>query len=88
MEKLEKQFSTQEWLDVLISAVDYNPKGYDNEEQKLYFLRRLLPFVERRVNLIELAPKGTGKSYVYHKISKRALAHFWRYRIPSNSNIR
>jgi ATP-dependent Lon protease len=66
-----KQFKIQEWIDVLVSAVDYNPNGYDNEMQKLYFLRRLLPFVERRVNLIELAPKGTGKSYVYQKISKR-----------------
>ncbi len=66
-----KQFTIQEWIDVLISAVDYNPNGYDNETQKLYFLRRLLPFVERRVNIIELAPKGTGKSYVYQKISKR-----------------
>ena len=56
-----KQFTIQEWIDVLISAVDYNPKGYDNETQKLYFLRRLLPFIERRVNLMELAPKGTGK---------------------------
>lgn len=66
-----KQFTTQEWIDVLISAADYNPKGYDSESQKLYFLQRLLPFVERRINLIELAPKGTGKSYVYQKISKR-----------------
>lgn len=66
-----RQFTTQEWIDVLISAVDYNPGGYKNEEQKLFFLRRLLPFVERRVNVIELAPKGTGKSYVYQKISKR-----------------
>ena len=64
-------FTTPEWIDVLISAVDYNPDGYESEEQKLCFLRRLLPFVERRVNLIELAPKGTGKSYVYEKISKR-----------------
>ena len=64
-------FSISEWIDVLISAVDYNPDGYEDEEQKLYFLRRLLPFVERRVNLIELAPKGTGKSYIYQKISKR-----------------
>lgn len=65
------QFTTEEWIDVLISAVDYNPDGYDTEKQKLCFIRRLLPFVERRVNLIELAPKGTGKSYVYEKISKR-----------------
>lgn len=71
-------FTTQEWLDVLISAVDYNPRGYidedtgtESERQKLFFLRRLLPFVEKRVNMIELAPKGTGKSYVYEKISKR-----------------
>lgn len=65
------QFSTEEWIDVLISAADYNPNGYDSERQKLFILRRLLPFVERRVNLMELAPKGTGKSYVFHKISKR-----------------
>ncbi|OQB25822.1 MAG: hypothetical protein BWY11_00200 [Firmicutes bacterium ADurb.Bin182] len=64
-------FTTEEWLDLLISSVDYNPDGYDTEEQKMYFIRRLLPFVERRVNLIELAPRGTGKSYVYEKISKR-----------------
>lgn len=73
-----RQFTVQEWIDVIISAVDYNPNGYINEEtgevseeKKLFFLRRLLPFVERRINLIELAPKGTGKSYVYEKISKR-----------------
>ncbi len=57
--------------DVLISAADYNPSGYESESQKLCFLRRLLPFVEKRVNIMELAPKGTGKSYVYQKISKR-----------------
>lgn len=73
-----KNFDIHEWIDVIISAVDYNPKGYidkntglPSEETKLFFLRRLLPFVEKRVNIIELAPKGTGKSYVYEKISKR-----------------
>ncbi len=64
-------FSVDEWIDVLIAAADYNPAGYDSEEQKLHVLRRLLPFAEKRVNLMELAPKGTGKSYVYQKISKR-----------------
>ena len=70
-------FTTEEWVNVLISAADYNPDGYVDEngvpsmETKLYFLRRLLPFVEKRINLMELAPKGTGKSYVYEKISKR-----------------
>ena len=64
-------FSTEEWIDVLVAAADYNPEGYESAEQKLCFLRRLLPFVEKRINLMELAPKGTGKSYVYQKISKR-----------------
>ena len=36
-------------------------------------LTRLLPFVEKRINLIELAPKGTGKSYVFGHISKNGL---------------
>lgn len=66
-----RAFTLEEWIDVLISAADYNPAGYDSEQQKLYVLRRLLPFVEKRLNLMELAPKGTGKSYVYQKISKR-----------------
>lgn len=62
-----RAFTIDEWIDVLISAADYNPNGYDSEQQKLCFLRRLLPFVEKRLNLMELAPKGTGKSYVYQK---------------------
>lgn len=73
-----KQFSISEWIDVLLTAVDYNPLGYiddftgaPSDRKKLFFLQRLLPFVENRINVIELAPKGTGKSYVYEKISKR-----------------
>lgn len=57
-----RAFTLEEWIDVLISAADYNPAGYDSEQQKLYVLRRLLPFVEKRLNLMELAPKGTGKA--------------------------
>jgi ATP-dependent Lon protease len=65
-----KNFTTNEWIDILLSAIDYNPTGYIDENQKLTMLARLLPFIEKRVNLIELAPKGTGKSYVYSQISK------------------
>ncbi len=64
-----KNFTLHEWIDVMMSAVDYNPKGYSNVEEKLTLLTRVLPFVENRVNLIELAPKGTGKSYLYGNVS-------------------
>lgn len=65
-----KEFNIDEWLNILIGAIDYNPKGYLNNYQKLTVLSRLLPFVEKRINLVELAPKGTGKSYIFSQISK------------------
>lgn len=65
-----KRFSTEEWIDVLISAMEYDPDGFDGLTQKLEFLTRLLIFVEPRLNAIELAPKGTGKSYVFGNLSK------------------
>jgi ATP-dependent Lon protease len=53
--------------------VDYNPAGFLDLRQKLTLLSRLLPFVEKRMNLIELAPKSTGKSYMMSQLSK----HGW-----------
>lgn len=66
-----KEFEISEWIDVLLGAVDYNAAGYlGDEEKKLTMLTRLLPFVEKRLNLIELAPKGTGKSYLFGRVSR------------------
>ena len=64
------EFSVQEWIDVILGAIDYNASGYKDETQKLAMITRLLPFVEKRLNLIELAPKGTGKSYLFGRISR------------------
>lgn len=64
------QFTLEEWVDVLISAMEYTPSAFANMTQKLEFITRLLPFIEPRLNLIELAPKGTGKSYVFGNLSK------------------
>ena len=64
------EFTTAEWIDVLLGAVDYNAGGYSDEETKLTMITRLLPFVEKRLNLIELAPKGTGKSYLFGRVSR------------------
>ena len=64
------EFTVSEWIDVLLGAIDYNASGYSGEDEKLAMLTRLLPFVEKRINLLELAPKGTGKSYVFGNVSK------------------
>lgn len=63
-------FTLEEWVDIVLAAVDYNPMGYDSMAQKLAVLQRLLPFVEKNLNLVELAPPGTGKSYLFGQISR------------------
>lgn len=67
-----KQFSTYEWIDFLIRCMEYNPDSdqFQSYTQKLLFISRLLVFLEPNLNIIELAPKGTGKSYVFNNISK------------------
>jgi ATP-dependent Lon protease len=65
-----KEFSLEEWIDLLIRSMEYNPEGFESLSQKLLFLSRLLVFVEPNLNMIELAPKGTGKSYVFNNLSK------------------
>ena len=62
-------FTIHEWIDMILGAVDYNPCGYQSEGEKLSMIKRLIPFVEKRVNLIELAPKETGNSYLFSQIS-------------------
>ncbi len=64
------EYALDDWIDLLIRSMEYNPEAFGNMTQKLLFLSRLLIFVEPRLNIIELAPKGTGKSYVFGNISK------------------
>ena len=70
---MRSHFTTDEWIDIVLGAIDYNADGYESRLEKVTMLTRLLPFVEKRINLIELAPKGTGKSYVFGHISKNGL---------------
>lgn len=65
-----RAFSVEEWVDVLLSAMEYDADGFDSMTQKLEFISRLLIFVEPRLNAVELAPKGTGKSFVFGNLSK------------------
>lgn len=65
-----KAFTTHEWIDVLLSAMEYDADGFETMTQKIEFLTRLLIFVEPRLNCVELAPKGTGKSFVFGNLSK------------------
>lgn len=65
-----RNFSLTEWRTLLLQSMGYNPAAYTENEQTL-MLARLLPLVQKNMHLMELAPKGTGKSYIYENISPR-----------------
>lgn len=68
-----RQFTREEWVDVLMRTMGYEPKHPDfSWRRKLFYLLRLVPMVERNYNLIELGPKETGKSFVFREISPYA----------------
>ena len=64
-------FEFDEWLDLMISSLGFNPHS-QSLEQKMILITRLIPVAQPRVNLIEMAPKGTGKSFVYDNLSRYA----------------
>ena len=63
-----QKFTTEEWIDFLVHTVGLNPDVM-NRRDKFICLSRLLPHVENNFNLIELGPKGTGKSHIYQELS-------------------
>jgi ATP-dependent Lon protease len=63
-----RQFTRNEWLDALLRAVGLEPATMTHR-LKLLLLTRLIPFVEKNYNFIELGPRGTGKSYAYSEMS-------------------
>ena len=63
-----RSFTTDEWIDLLIQSIGFRPEAF-GRRSKLLQLLRLIPYVERNYNLIELGPKGTGKSHIYSEFS-------------------
>lgn len=67
-----QKFSTEEWIDLLIQSMGFNPDMF-GRRNKLLQLTRLIPYCERNYNLIELGPKGTGKSHIYSEFSPHGI---------------
>jgi ATP-dependent Lon protease len=66
--RLRGEFTSDEWVDLIIRSMGYESSAMDRR-LKLHFLIRLLPLCERNFNLVELGPRGTGKSFVIQEIS-------------------
>lgn len=77
--RARSQFSLAEWRSLIVLSMGYNPDVYSTQQQ-LLLLTRLVPLVQKNMALIELAPKGTGKSYVFENINPKV-------RLVSGGNI-
>lgn len=61
-------FTDQQWLDLLINSIGFDPDCLSGEEKLLYIIR-MIPFVEANVNFVELGPTLTGKTFTYQSLS-------------------
>lgn len=66
--KGRESFTLEEWKDFLIRSVGFEPSSLTDKAKSVLFVR-IIPFVERNYNLVELGPRGTGKSHLYQQIS-------------------
>lgn len=65
-------FTDDEWIDVVLRSVGMEPSQFDKRVKWLH-LARLIPLVENNYNLVELGPRGTGKSHIYKEISPNSI---------------
>lgn len=70
--ELRRSFSKDEWLDILMQTIGLNPEEF-TFRSKLIQLTRLVPFAENNYNMIELGPKGTGKSHIFSELSPHGI---------------
>lgn len=66
------KFTLDEWIDLLLQSIGFNPEAFGFRSKMLQLIR-LIPYCERNYNLIELGPKGTGKSHIYSEFSPHGI---------------
>lgn len=62
------QFTDDEWLDLMVTSIGFDPESLSHDEKILYMVR-LIPFIESNVNMVELGPPETGKTFAYQSLS-------------------
>ena len=63
-----REFTKDEWITLLLRSAGYEPDEL-SQKQKLHYLLRFVPFIQKNYNLVELGPRGTGKSHAYSELS-------------------
>lgn len=68
IKELRECFTKDEWVAMILRSAGYEPEEL-TEKEKLHYLLRFVPFIQKNYNLVELGPRGTGKSHVYSELS-------------------
>lgn len=69
--KGRESFTLSEWQDFLLRSIGLEPTALTDKAKNAQFVR-MIPFVERNYNMVELGPRGTGKSHLYQQVSPYA----------------
>jgi len=69
--KGRESFTWEEWKDFLLRSIGLEPSTMTDKAKNAQFVR-MIPFVERNYNMVELGPRGTGKSHLYQQVSPYA----------------
>jgi ATP-dependent Lon protease len=78
------QFSSDEWIDLMLQSAGYAPQAFPTRRVRLLLLARLIPLVERNVNLVELGPRQTGKTFLLRNTSPRVFTISGGRTTPAN----
>jgi ATP-dependent Lon protease len=78
------QFSTDEWISLMLQSAGYAPGAFPERRQRLLLIARLVPLVERNVNLVELGPRQTGKTFLLRNVSPRVFTISGGKTTPAN----
>jgi ATP-dependent Lon protease len=78
------QFTTDEWIELMLQSAGYAPAAFPSRRTRLLLLSRLVPLVERNVNLIELGPRQTGKTFLLRNVSPRVFTVSGGRTTPAN----
>ncbi|MEZ6140725.1 MAG: BREX system Lon protease-like protein BrxL [Zavarzinella sp.] len=82
--EIRSKFTTQEWTELMLQSCGYHPGAVPEKRTRWLLLARLLPLVERNINLIELGPRQTGKTFLLRNISPRVFTMSGGKTTPAN----
>ncbi len=78
------RFTTDEWIGLMLQSAGYAPEAFPNRRHRFLLLARLIPLVERNVNVIELGPRQTGKTFLLRNVSPRVFTLSGGKTTPAN----